>query len=181
MPHKHSYGDVDNSIPQYELPSALNATMIIRSKCWLLRWIFSHLVQDVLGTLPITSIPSPSTVVLQRPLLEWNKGNTSIPPLYYYSCPGTNTLVDSKAITEKNNTVWVMVTLMKCKGKQPTLRKVPPFRESKSISVSDNIANIRLCMTNDHPKHNLHPILGMASAHFDKENTYHAPSSCQNC
>ena len=64
---------------------------------------------------------------------------------------------------------------------QPNLQKASPLRESKFILVGDNVANIRLCMTNDNPTHTLLPILGTASAHLARGNRYHATCSCENC
>ena len=129
--------------------------------------------------------------------LDGNKGNTPMLPLYNNSCPSTNTLMDSKAIIEKDHTVWVSDLIKMCwfwvtdwpptghndlnVDKQPNLKKSHPLRESKFILFGDNIVNIRSCMTYDHPTHTLHPILRTASAHLARGNSYHATYSCQNC
>ena len=111
----HSYGGDDNFIPQYEPPTTLSTTLIMGSKCWLLRQNISHPVQVDLGTVYRISIPSPSAVVLWSPLWTGTRVTSTL-PLYNNSCPNTNTLMDSKVITEKGHTVWVKVTLIKCAG-----------------------------------------------------------------
>ena len=47
-------------------------------------------------------------------------------------------------------------------NEQPNLKKAPTLRGLKNILVSDNIANIRSFMMNDHPIYTLHPTLGTA-------------------